>query len=91
MAWLERRSKQAAGEMTTSARAARLDEAIRRASLRLEQEGVHVNILREGGVQQSFARIRLARRTAALDRLKARRAGSIGMSARDKATQDRSK
>jgi len=57
--------------MTTFVRAARLDEAIRRASLRLEQERVHVSILRDGGVQQALARIKLARRTAALDRLKA--------------------
>lgn len=63
--------------MTISARTARLDEAIRRASMRLEQDGVHASILREGGVQQSLARLRFARRTAALDRLKAHRAHSV--------------
>ena len=64
--------------MTTFVRAARLDEAIRRASLRLEQERVHVSILRDGGVQQALARIKLARRTAALDRLKAHRTNAPG-------------
>jgi hypothetical protein len=50
-----------------------LDEAIRRSTLRLEQEQLHVSMLQEGGDQHNSAKAVLERRTAALGRLKAYR------------------
>jgi hypothetical protein len=51
-----------------------LDEIIRRSTLRLEQESVHVGMLQEGGNQHISAKATLKQRKAALGRLKAYRA-----------------
>jgi len=51
-----------------------LDEIIRRSTLRLEQESVHVGMLQEGGNQHISAKATLKQGKAALGRLKAYRA-----------------
>ena len=51
-----------------------LDEIIRRSTLRLEQELLSVNALREGGQDQITAKAHLAKSAAVLDSLKVYRA-----------------
>jgi hypothetical protein len=51
-----------------------LDEIIRRSTLRLEQEVLSVNSLRDGGHDQISAKTQLAKSAAVLDSLKVYRA-----------------